>query len=78
MKVYGGEDVWIHMFWTSELVGGEWSASHPSRFIAGEIASRYPLAKKLGGPQSQSGRLGEEKILDSTKTRTPTPQSCSP
>jgi hypothetical protein len=33
---------------------------------------RYPLDRKLGVPQSLSGRRGEEKILDSTGTRTPT------
>jgi hypothetical protein len=33
---------------------------------------------RLGGPQSRSGRFGEEKILDPTGTRTPTPQSSSP
>jgi hypothetical protein len=27
MKVYGGVDVQIHIFLTSELAGGEWSAS---------------------------------------------------
>jgi hypothetical protein len=27
---------------------------------------RYPLDRKLGGPQSLSGRFGEEKILDTT------------
>jgi hypothetical protein len=32
----------------------------------------------LGGPQSRSGRFGEEKILDPTGTRTPTPRSSSP
>jgi hypothetical protein len=32
MKAYGGVDVWIHIFMTSALVGGEWSASHPGRF----------------------------------------------
>jgi hypothetical protein len=26
---------------------------------------RYPLDRRLGGPQSRSGRFGEEKILDS-------------
>jgi hypothetical protein len=26
---------------------------------------RYPLYRRLGGPQSRSGRRGEEKILDS-------------
>jgi hypothetical protein len=30
MKTYG------EIFFTSALVGGEWSASHPGRFIPGE------------------------------------------
>jgi hypothetical protein len=34
---------------------------------------RYPLDRRLSGPQSQSGRRGEEKILDHTGTGTPTP-----
>jgi hypothetical protein len=38
---------------------------------------RYPLYKRLGGPQSRSGRNGEVKILDSTGTRTTTSQSSS-
>jgi hypothetical protein len=29
---------------------------------------RYPLDRRLGGPQSRSGRCGEEKILDHTGT----------
>jgi hypothetical protein len=36
---------------------------------------RYPLDRRLSGPQSRFGRRGEEKILDPTGTRTPTPQS---
>jgi hypothetical protein len=39
---------------------------------------RYPLDRRLGGPQSRSGRPGEQKILDPTGTRTPTPRSSSP
>jgi hypothetical protein len=38
MKVYGGVDVYIHIFLTSTLVGGEWSASRPDRFTPGERA----------------------------------------
>jgi hypothetical protein len=38
----------------------------------------YPLDRRLGEPQSPSGRHGEEKILDATGTRTPTPRSSSP
>jgi hypothetical protein len=33
MKNYGGVYVYIHGFFTSALVGGEWSASRPGRFI---------------------------------------------
>jgi hypothetical protein len=33
---------------------------------------RYPLDRRLGGPQSRSGRRGEEKILDPTRIPTPT------
>jgi hypothetical protein len=39
---------------------------------------RHPLDRRLGGPQSRSGRFWEEKILYPTGTRTPTPQSFSP
>jgi len=44
------------------LHGGERSVSCPGRFTAGEKRSWYPLDRKLGGPLSQSGRGGEEKI----------------
>jgi hypothetical protein len=36
MKAYGEMDVWIHIFLTSALVGGEWSPSRPGRFTARE------------------------------------------
>jgi hypothetical protein len=39
---------------------------------------RYPLDRRLGGPQSRSGRSVNEKILYSSGTRTPTPRSSSP
>jgi hypothetical protein len=35
MKTYGGVYVQIHVFLTSALVGGEWSASRPGRFALG-------------------------------------------
>jgi hypothetical protein len=36
MKAYGGMDVYIHIFFTSALAGGDWSASHPGRFTPRE------------------------------------------
>jgi hypothetical protein len=62
MKAYGGADVYIHIFFTSVLAGGKWSASRPGRFTPGETAPPYPLDRRLGGPQYRSGRSGEEKI----------------
>jgi hypothetical protein len=38
---------------------------------------RYPLDRRLGGPQNRSGRRGEEKIFDPTGTRMPTTPSSS-
>jgi hypothetical protein len=76
--MYGGVDVEIHSFFTSTLVGGGWSASHPGRFTLQEKSPRYPVDSRLGGPQSRSVRREENKILDHTGTRTPTPRSSSP
>jgi hypothetical protein len=39
---------------------------------------RYTLVRRLGGPQSQSGRSGEEKILIPSVARTPIPRLSSP
>jgi hypothetical protein len=36
MKTYGGVDVYINIFLTSALVGGELSASRPGRFTPQE------------------------------------------
>jgi hypothetical protein len=42
-------------------------------FMPGPLNSRrkplYPLHRRLGGPQSRSGRCGGDKILDPTGTR---------
>jgi hypothetical protein len=57
MKAYGGVDVSIHVFLTSALAGGEWSASRPCRFTPGThwiggwvvpIADLHDVETKLG------------------------------
>jgi hypothetical protein len=46
MKAYGGVAVWIHVFLTSQLVGGEWSALRTGRFTPKE---RAPGTHWIGG-----------------------------
>jgi hypothetical protein len=46
MKAYGVVDVYIHIFLTSALAGGEWSASRPCRFTPG---NRTPGTLQIGG-----------------------------
>jgi hypothetical protein len=46
MKAYVGVDVYIHIFLTSALVGGDWSTSRPGRFFPGE---RAPGTHWIGG-----------------------------
>jgi hypothetical protein len=58
MKVYGGVDVYTHVFYISALAGGEWSASLPGRFTAGE---RDP------GTHSISGWVGSRTSLDNVE-----------
>jgi hypothetical protein len=77
MKTYGGVDVQIHIFLTSALVGGEWSASLRCRFTPGKEPP-YQFYRRLGGPQSRSGRYGEVKIFYPTGTLTPSPLVVQP
>jgi hypothetical protein len=59
MKAYGGLDVQIHVFLTSALAGGEWSASRLSCFTPGE---RTPGVHWIGGWVDPRGSLdGMEK-----------------
>jgi hypothetical protein len=57
-------DLYIHVFFTSALAGGKCSASRSGLFTPRGKGTRYPLDRRLGGPQSRSGRYGEMKILD--------------
>jgi hypothetical protein len=76
MKTYGGVDVYILVFLTSELyleVSGQ--IHDPAALATGGKKPRYQLDRRLGEPQSRSDRYGEVKILDPTGTRNPTPRS---
>jgi hypothetical protein len=75
MKAYEGMDVQTHVFLTSALGGGEWSASRTCRFTPGE---RAPGTHWIGGWVGPRAGLDVEKILDLTGTQTPTPRPSSP
>jgi hypothetical protein len=47
-----------YSFLTSALDGCEWSASRPGRALPAGKNLRYPLDRRLGGPQSWSGHRG--------------------
>jgi len=42
---------------TAALEGGGWSAARPGRTLP-PGKTRYPLYRRLGGPQGRSGRAG--------------------
>jgi hypothetical protein len=78
MKAYGGVDVLIHVFLISALVGSQEVSYTPRTLYPRGKSPRYPLDRRLGGPQNRSGRRGEEENLAATGTRTPTSQPSSP
>jgi hypothetical protein len=47
-----------YSFSTSVLDGGEWSESRPGCALARGKDLRYPLCRRLAGPQSRSGHRG--------------------
>jgi len=61
MEAYWGGEVQLHAFFTSALNGGKWSVSFTPRplYCLGKTP-RYPLGKRLSGPQSRSERGGQE------------------
>jgi hypothetical protein len=72
MKAYGGVDVEIRIFF---YFGTSWrlvfTFTPRPLYLRGNSPSAHWI-RRLGGPESRSGRRGEEKILDPTGTRTPT------
>jgi hypothetical protein len=61
METHGGVAMYLHAFLTLAFGGGEWTASRPSRFTHQGKSPWYLMDKRLGGPQSRSGRGGEDK-----------------
>jgi hypothetical protein len=53
----------LHTFLTSVLDGDERSAWRPGRFTSGLSFPRYPLNRRLGGPQSRSAPIEDERNL---------------
>ena len=53
------EEKQLHSLLTPALYEGEWLASHAGRFTFGKEL-RYQNDRRFNGPQSQSGRFGEQ------------------
>jgi hypothetical protein len=68
MKVYGGVDVQIHIFLTSALAGGDWSASRPGRFTPGEKAHSTHFTGGWVDHRASLDDVEKRKILDPTRT----------
>jgi hypothetical protein len=63
MKKHGGLDVKIHVFLTSALGGGEWSASCPGRFTSEERAPGTYWMGGCVGPKCGLDDVEKSKIL---------------
>jgi hypothetical protein len=63
MKTYGRMNVHIHIFLTSALVGDEWSAPRPGRFIPGEKALSTHWIGSWVGPRTGLNAVERRKVL---------------
>jgi hypothetical protein len=63
MKACGGVDVYIHIFLTSALVRGEWSASHPGRFTPEERAPGTHWIARWVDPRADLDDVENRKFL---------------
>jgi hypothetical protein len=61
--MYDGVVVQIHVFLTSALVRGEWTASRPGRFICGERTPATHWMGGLVGPRAGLNDIERRKIL---------------
>jgi hypothetical protein len=63
IKTYGGVAIKLHYLLTSALGGGEWSASRPGRFNAGEISLGTQGKESCVSPRSGLDELAKEKSI---------------
>jgi hypothetical protein len=65
MKAYGGVNVYIHIFLTSALAGGEGSASNPGHFThRGETPGNRRIGGWMGLRAGQDTREGEKNLSE--------------
>jgi hypothetical protein len=57
MKMYWGVEVWLHIFLTSALDGGDWSASLSGRFTSRERATGSHWIGGWVGPRAGSDAM---------------------
>jgi hypothetical protein len=77
MKTYRGVDVWIHVFLTSVLVGGEWTTSRPGRFTPGERALNSLWTGGWVGPRAGLDDVEKRKFWPHWDSNSD-PRPCSP
>jgi hypothetical protein len=70
MKTKGGLHIYIQVILTSAL-----GQHHALTALTLGKSAWYTLDRRLGEPQTRSGRRGDKNILDLTGTRTPTPRT---
>jgi hypothetical protein len=78
MKRYWGVEVQLHAFLTSELDGGEWSASRPGRFTPRERAPGTHWIGGWVGPRADLDAVAMKKISIPASNRTLEPRPSGP
>jgi hypothetical protein len=62
MKIHGGVEMKLQYSWHWNLMEVSGQLYHPAT-LSSRKESRYPLGRRLGGPQSRSGHYKEGKNL---------------
>jgi len=67
----GGVEVWLYSFFNLGAKWCGWSTSRPGRLTPGN--PRFPLYRRLGGPQGRSGRVRKISLPSGFDPRTVQP-----